>query len=453
VSITPQQFDNIHTNTDAETQASALPNDIANVEFVVVDSLQQLINSGWNLEQALELVSLQKEPNSPSSVASTSAQRLSGESENDNHLNNIGILDSLESLLQAGTEIEKNLEQSKKRISEFANIEQSEEKSKPSPSEASNKDATTPDRVSFFSESFLANWTNELSKFLDCGVTIAILNSRRKVCHLQYAGWDSAPFRVHSELLSNSARIAASQNSIFQSTSLYSSAEQNRSKNNDNRDPRNSVCVLLNRLSKNVGHDLLAISQKLENANGKVVLFLDFSSIDASRLEDVLQKPEWKSRIHELDAWFLIRRFQWSVRLNSAVEWIVSNPKSILGIAALLVAILFIPIPYYPNRTCVIEPEFRQHIVSPVAGKIASCEARPGDMVNSGQVLVRLDDDQIQRDLAAAQAEYQRATKKLESAMALRQQGEASLHFHWNRYPRRLESKSRYARNDGTEFI
>jgi hypothetical protein len=427
VSITPQQFDNIHTNTDAETQASALPNDIANVEFVVVDSLQQLINSGWNLEQALELVSLQKEPNSPSSVASTSAQRLSGESENDNHLNNIGILDSLESLLQAGTEIEKNLEQSKKRISEFANIEQSEEKSKPSPSEASNKDATTPDRVSFFSESFLANWTNELSKFLDCGVTIAILNSRRKVCHLQYAGWDSAPFRVHSELLSNSARIAASQNSIFQSTSLYSSAEQNRSKNNDNRDPRNSVCVLLNRLSKNVGHDLLAISQKLENANGKVVLFLDFSSIDASRLEDVLQKPEWKSRIHELDAWFLIRRFQWSVRLNSAVEWIVSNPKSILGIAALLVAILFIPIPYYPNRTCVIEPEFRQHIVSPVAGKIASCEARPGDMVNSGQVLVRLDDDQIQRDLAAAQAEYQRATKKLESAMALRQQGEASL--------------------------
>ncbi len=427
MNITPQPFDNTQTDLDGETQVSPMSSDVANVEFVVVDSLQQLINSGWDLEQALELVSIQKDPTDPSLAASTSVQRLDDISDSNRVLNNVGILDSLEALLRTGTEIEKNLEQNKKLISGFANLDHADENDKPSPTVAATKEETSLDRVSFFSESFLANWTNDLSSFLDCGVTIAVLNSRRKVCHLQYAGWDSAPFRVHSELLSNSARIAASQNAILQSTSLYSSSEQNKSKNSDNRDPRNSVCVLLNRLSKNVGHELLAISQKLDNANGKVVLFLDSSYMDATRLEDLVLKPEWKNRIHELDAWFLIRRFQWSVRFNSAIEWIISHPKSILGIAALLVAILFIPIPYYPSRTCVIEPESRQHIVSPVAGKIASCEVRPGDIVNSGQVLVRLDDEQIQRDLAAAQAEYQRATKKLESAMANRQQGEASL--------------------------
>ena len=429
MNITPQLSDHQQATPYGADKNPPKENDVENVEFVVVDSLQQLINSGWNLDQALELISLQNDPAEPSTKASPSMQRLERKPQGDSLLNDIGIVDSLESLLREGAEIEKTLEQNKKRISGFANLSNTLDEEEETQIEADVAEEAPSERISFFSESFLANWTNELSTYLDSGVTIAVLNSRRKVCHVHYAGWDSAPFRVHSELMGNSARVAASQIAIFQSTSLYSSAERSKSraKNSDNRDPRNSVCVLLNRLSKNVGHELIAISQKLDNANGKVVLFLDASSIDVNRLEEIMLKPEWKNRIHELDAWFLIRRFQWSVRFNSAIEWILSHPKSILGIAALLVAILFIPIPYYPSRTCIIEPESRQHVVSPVAGKIASCEVRPGDMVKSGQVLVRLDDEQIQRDLAAAQAEYQRATKKLESSMANRLQGEASL--------------------------
>jgi hypothetical protein len=428
VNITATQSDKSRSTSEGGNHASLQKSDVSNIEFVVVDSLQQLINSGWNLDQALELISIQNDPDESGQKASNSSQRQDRKTQNESFVNDIGIVDSLELLLREGTEIEKSLEQNKKRISGFANLSNSVDE-KVLPIEAVVEENEPHERISFFSESFLYNWTNELSTFLDAGVTIAILNSRRKVCHLQFAGWDSAPFRVHSELMGDSARIAASQNTILQSTILYSSAERNRSKpkSTDNRDPRNAVCVLLNRLSRSVGHELLAVSQKLDNSNGKVVLFLDSSSIDANRLEEILLKPEWKNRIHELDAWFLIRRFQWSVRFNSAIEWIASHPKSILGIVALLLAILFIPIPYYPSRTCVIEPESRQHIVSPVAGKIASCNVRPGDLIKTGQVLVRLDDEQIQRDLAAAQAEYQKATKKLESAMANRMKGEASL--------------------------
>lgn len=430
MNVTPQHSDRPQTTSSAGTDGSSDTNDVSNVEFVVVDSLQQLINSGWNLDQALELVSLKSDPGEPKPKPVAASSRIDRQPQNNDLLSDIGIVDSLESLLREGAEIEKNLEENKKLISGFANLQNSEkDKEKETPSVPQTLEDAPAERTSFFSESFLANWANELSTALDSGIAIAVLNSRRKVCHVQFAGWDSAPFRVHSELMANSARIAASQNSIFQSASLYSSADRNNLKSShaDSRDPRNSVCVLLNRLSKNVGHELIAISQKLDNANGKVVLFLDASSIEANQLEELVQKPEWKSRIHELDAWFLIRRFQWSVRFNSALEWVLSHPKSIAGIVALLIGILFIPIPYYPGRTCVIEPEVRQHIVSPVAGKIATCEARPGDMVTSGQVLVRLDDEQIRRDLAAAQAEYERATKKLETAMANRQQGEASL--------------------------
>jgi hypothetical protein len=428
VNLTPQLNDKPHSTSDAGDESSSQDNEASNVEFVVVDSLQQLINSGWNLDQALELVSLQNEPAEPNAKPSTISQRLDRKPPTENLMNDIGIVESLESLLREGAEIEKTLEENKKRISGFANLSHSDDE-KDLPVGTNDASDEPRERTSFFSESFLANWTNELSNVLDSGVAIAVLNSRRKVCHVQFAGWDSAPFRVHSELMANAARIASSQSSIVQSTCLYSSADRNKSKLNhaDSRDPRNSVCVLLNRLSRNVGHELLAIPQKLDNANGKVVLFLDSSSLDANQLEEIVQKPEWKNRVHELDAWFLIRRFQWSVRFNSAIEWISSHPKSILGIVALLLAILFIPIPYYPSRTCVLEPEVRQHVVSPVAGKIASCEARPGDMVKTGQVLVRLDGEQTRRDLAAAQAEYERATKKLETAMANRQQGEASL--------------------------
>lgn len=345
-------------------------------------------------------------------------------------VNDIGIVESLESLLRDSEELERSIDLNKQKISSLAAQSVAKETSSGAAKQNPAQVDESRELVSFFSASFLAHWTNELSKFFDAGVTIAILNSRGKVCHVQYSGWDSAPFRIHSDLLNNAARVNAVRGSISKSTGLFSeepSKKSNPQGSSDNRDPRNSVCVLLNRLSKNVGHELAAFSQKLSNSNGRVVVFVDSSTLEVERIEKTIQALEWKNRIHELDAWFLIQRFHWSVRLSSAIDWVLAHPKSILGICGLLLGLLFIPVPYFPSRTCVIEPESRQHVVSRVAGRIASCEVRPGDVVVKDQLLVKLDDEQVQRDLATAEADYQQARKKLEAALANRQQGEASL--------------------------
>jgi hypothetical protein len=400
------------------------------VAFEVVDSLQQLINSGWSLDQALELVSL---PSSSPNQTKTksSADGRPERSRRDNYLvNDIGIVESLESLLHDSEELERSIDLNKQRISGLAAQSVAKETSSGAAKQNTAQVDESRQLVSLFSASFLAHWTNELSKFFDAGVTIAILNSRGKVCHVQYSGWDSAPFRIHSDLLNNACRVIGVRDSISKSTGLFSkepSKKSNSQGSSDNRDPRNSVCVLLNRLSKNVGHELTAFSQKLSNSKGRVVFFVDSSTLDEERIEKTIQTLEWKNRIHELDAWFLIQRFRWSVRLGSAIDWVLVHPKSILGICGLLLGLLFIPVPYFPSRTCVIEPESRQHIVSRVAGRIASCEVRPGDIVVKDQLLVKLDDEQVLRDLATAEADYQQARKKLEAALANRQQGEASL--------------------------
>ena len=60
-------------------------------------------------------------------------------------------------------------------------------------------------------------------------------------------------------------------------------------------------------------------------------------------------------------------------------------------------------------------------------GRIASCDVRPGDNVISGQLLAKLDDDQLQRDLAAARADFDGAEKKRDTALATRAAGNAGI--------------------------
>lgn len=111
------------------------------------------------------------------------------------------------------------------------------------------------------------------------------------------------------------------------------------------------------------------------------------------------------------------RRFE--QLLNFRKHWKVG----ILG----LLACLFIPVPYWPQRDCLVEPAFRRFLTSPTEGRVIDASVRPGDVVQVDQLLARIDDDQIRWELAKAEAEYQQAQKKRDSALAARAGGEARL--------------------------
>ncbi|MFN9914764.1 MAG: efflux RND transporter periplasmic adaptor subunit, partial [Pirellulaceae bacterium] len=86
--------------------------------------------------------------------------------------------------------------------------------------------------------------------------------------------------------------------------------------------------------------------------------------------------------------------------------------------------LMLIPIPYQPKRECRIEPGIRRYIASPIEGRLQSVAVRPGEEVRTGQLLAKLDDMPLVRELAAAEAELQTHHKRRDVALATRAGGD-----------------------------
>jgi len=195
--------------------------------------------------------------------------------------------------------------------------------------------------------------------------------------------------------------------------------------------------LFLNQLSDAIDVPLISIPFRLEDSSGVLVLLVETRSkeepapsIDQflTGIERLWMSPSMKSALlRQLDAWYFLHRAGAFMRTVGAMDWIRSQPRLWTSLLGLVCVLLIAPVPYYPRRECVFEPESKQFLSSPMQGRIASCDVRPGDNVTSGQLLAKLDDDQLQRDLAAARADFDGAEKKRDSALATRAAGNAGI--------------------------
>jgi multidrug efflux pump subunit AcrA (membrane-fusion protein) len=96
--------------------------------------------------------------------------------------------------------------------------------------------------------------------------------------------------------------------------------------------------------------------------------------------------------------------------LRRAVGRIVVGRRSWL-VAGLLVAAMFVPLPLPVRCECRVEPQVRRSVAAPYNAVWRKSHVRPGDVVKVGQSLGLLDDSELQRELAAATAERDRAAK------------------------------------------
>ena len=95
--------------------------------------------------------------------------------------------------------------------------------------------------------------------------------------------------------------------------------------------------------------------------------------------------------------------------------------------AVVALACLAMPFPYRVSTHCQVQPVTRRFVVAPYDGTLEKCLVAPGDVVRSGDVLARMDEREIQWELAGVKADRARAQKERDAAMAAHKTSSAQL--------------------------
>lgn len=84
----------------------------------------------------------------------------------------------------------------------------------------------------------------------------------------------------------------------------------------------------------------------------------------------------------------------------------------------ILLGLLCVPMPYAVRGGCEVQPVSMRYIAAPFEARLLRAEVEPGDEVAAGQLLARLDDEEIRWELSGATAEVDRAAKERDAHLA-----------------------------------
>ena len=280
------------------------------------------------------------------------------------------------------------------------------------------------------STAFLQTVAGYLASVSGLSMGLLITTKSGAVIQAAHCGWDASVFRVQGSVL---AKVA--KESVWRMEPLFSNDALASRVDFESGSSTVQISACLNELSSILKAPICAIPFALNKSSGYGVMLCDATPIIehgiakfCSRASQLwLGKESLESLVRQLDTWLIIRRCSGFTKVWSWFEWVRARPRWWLTPIGLACAAVFAPIPYYPCRDCVFEPETKQYLSSPIQGRIASCEVRPGDHVEKGQLMARIDDDQLRRDLATANAEFDGALKKRDSALASRATGNVGL--------------------------
>ena len=288
------------------------------------------------------------------------------------------------------------------------------------------------------SGSFLQSAVNYVARSSGLSIALLITSKNGTIVQSAQSGWDASDFRIQSRTLAKIAKESVWRKEPRFSSDAIACAQPIGVDNPPTQTatvPTVEASVCLNELSQVIGTSLCSIPYALPESSGYAVFLCQ-----ATPMKDIgvanyfaqatylwLDKVSAVNLLKQLDTWLIIRRCSWFSKVVAVTESIRSNSRWWLFPCGLVCAAMFLPVPYYPRRDCVFEPETKQYLSSPVQGRIASCEVRPGDYVEKGQLMARIDDDQLRRDLATAKAEHDSALKKRDSALATRTTGSIAL--------------------------
>lgn len=122
------------------------------------------------------------------------------------------------------------------------------------------------------------------------------------------------------------------------------------------------------------------------------------------------------------------KRSKLQLMIDKTVDSFRDNKSAMMmKIAAVLLTVGLIPLPYKVSTQCEVQPLEKRYIAAPFAGQLQECLVEPGDTVSPNQVLARMDDREIRMELAEVEADLHRAMKTRDGHVASHESGEARL--------------------------
>ncbi len=112
-------------------------------------------------------------------------------------------------------------------------------------------------------------------------------------------------------------------------------------------------------------------------------------------------------------------------RMRSVMR--AATRRHVLAIIVILVGVLCVPCPHRIRCQCEIQPVTRRFVPAPYDGQLQEVLVKPGDVVQTGQVLARMDAREIEWKLSAQDAEYKRVSKQHDASMAARETAAAQM--------------------------
>ncbi len=247
---------------------------------------------------------------------------------------------------------------------------------------------------------------NRLQQFLGCGrVAVGLCESRRRRCRLRGLS-GVVRFDVHSGL------VHAVQDAL-------------------NEALLRGCCTSWPPPDASQRHALLAHQKLVSLLGAQCVASLPLRDGDGRivGLIQLIDEPApWALRLFEHHAAALaavlgaLQRAQRSFA-SRALRQLARRCAGWRGRAVLLAAVvvlagLAVPVPHRVRCHCQVQPVTRRFVVAPYDGTLEKCLVAPGDVVQAGAVLARMDPREIQWELAGLKADLARARKERDAAMA-----------------------------------
>jgi len=256
---------------------------------------------------------------------------------------------------------------------------------------------------------------NRLQQFLGCRqVAVGICSGHRRECHLHGLS-GVVRFDSHSRF------VAGIQDAVDETLAHESeNAWPPRETGGDH------AALAHEKLLGILGADCVA-SVPLRNEDGLIVGVVLFVNEPAERAFELSRRygtamATCLEAVKQRGGSALARRGRRVRRTLSS--W---RGRALCAAAVGLIFLLMLPWPYRITCQCEIQPVTRRFVVAPYDGTLESSQVAPGDVVKSGDLLARMDEREIRWEVASLQADYARAKKERDAAMAAHNTGAAQL--------------------------